>query len=117
MTTAFVTPDPLHVAFLSILPRIERHAHIVFRFIKCQDTKADKVQETVALAWRWFIRLAERGKDATRFASVLATYAAPGVKNGRKITGQEHANDAMNEQAHRRHDFLVESLPSSTATS
>ena len=69
------------------------------------------------MAWKWFVRLAERGKDATKFASVLASYAARGVKNGRRLCRQENANDAMNPQAQQRHSFRVESLPSSTATS
>jgi hypothetical protein len=33
----------------------------------------------VAWSWRWFVRLAEKGKDATRFASTLAMFAARGA--------------------------------------
>ena len=72
--------EELQVRFLGILPRIEQHARIAFRHVACREKRTDLVAETVALAWRWFKRLAERGKDATQFPSVLANYAARAVK-------------------------------------
>ena len=38
----------LHAAFLAILPRIELHARVYFRGLKCPHRKADAVQETLA---------------------------------------------------------------------
>lgn len=55
--------NELQFAFLTLLPRIETHARIYFRHLKCPDRKQDCVQEVIALAWKWFVRLAERGKD------------------------------------------------------
>ncbi len=97
--------------FLSILPRIETHACIVFRHVKCPHRQADFVQETVSLAWKWFVRLANKGKDACQFPSALATYAARAVKCGRRLCGNEKAKDALSPLAQQRHSFTVASLP------
>jgi len=75
------------------------------------------VQETVALSWRYFVRLVERGKDPLAFPTVLAAYAARHVKCGRRLCGQEKGKDALSSLAQRRHGFAVEQLPTSTATS
>jgi hypothetical protein len=104
----------LQAAFLSILPRIVTHAKIVFRGERCPARKDDYISETVATAWQAFLRLAERGKDARQFPSVLAGYAARGVKSGRRLTGQLKAKDACSERAQMLHGFKVERLPTST---
>jgi hypothetical protein len=106
--------DQLHAAFLALVPRIEAHAAIVFRGVRCPDTRADLITETIALAWKWFVGLAARGKDATQFASTLANMAAKAVKCGRRLTGQEKAKDVLSSVAQRRHGFTVERLPIST---
>lgn len=97
--------------FQSILPRIERHATIYFRNLKCPAKKADAIAEAVALAWKWFTQLAERGKDATQFPMVLASFATRAVNNGRRVTGQLKSQDAMNPLAQQRHGFVVGKLP------
>jgi len=66
-----VALQQLQARFLSILPRIRTHARIYFRHVKCHCRKADFIAEVIALAWKWFLRLAQRGKDACRFPSVL----------------------------------------------
>jgi hypothetical protein len=104
------SPD-LQFAFLSILPRIEKHGRIYFRHLRCPETKADAVGEMVALSWRWFVRLAQRGKDATQFPSVLATFAARAVRSGRRLCGKEKAKDVLSPEAQRRHGFVVTKLP------
>lgn len=109
------SPDHLHAAFLVILPRIELHAKIYHRDTKCPDQRQDRIAETVALAFRWFVGLARRGKDASQFASALGSYAARAVRCGRRITGQESARDVMSPCAQRRRGFKVERLPHSTA--
>jgi hypothetical protein len=109
---ASATPfQVLHARFLSILPRIEKHAHVYFRQIKCREQKADRVAETVALAWKWFVRLAERGKDARQFPSRLADFAARAVHSGRRVTGQISPKDVLSERAQQRHHFCVGKLP------
>lgn len=100
--------------FLALLPRIERHARIYFRHVACPVQKADCLAETVALCWKWFLRLAERGKDATPFVTVLAAFATRAVRSGRRLCGQAKAQDALNPIAQQRHGFRIESLPIST---
>lgn len=112
-TLSFPAPPvaALQHAFLAILPRIEQHARVYFRHVRCPHRKDDCVAETIALAWAWFVRLAQRGKDATEFASALASLAARAVKSGRRICGQERARDVMSPLAQQRHGFVVEKLP------
>jgi hypothetical protein len=99
--------------FLVLLPRIELHARIYFRFLK-SDRKEEAVAETVALAWHWFLRLTARGRDVTQFVSALASYAARAVLSGRRLCGQLPARDVLSEVAQRRHGFSVQALPQST---
>jgi hypothetical protein len=104
-------PVALHAAFLTILPRIETHAAVVFRHVRCPHRLTDCVQETVSLAWKWFVRLAARGKDAREFPSALATFAAKAVKSGRRVCGQEKAKDVLSPLAQQHRRFAVASLP------
>jgi hypothetical protein len=85
------TPTDLRDRFLSrVLPAVERHARIYFRHLRSAD-QDDAVQETIAIAWKWFVHLTERGKDAARFPAALARYAARAVNSGRRLCGQENA--------------------------
>jgi hypothetical protein len=102
--------ESLKSRFLAIVPRIEAHARIHFRDIWCRQTRQDYVAETLALAWRWFTRLAQRGQDAARFAGVLARYAARAVRSGRRLAGSDRANDLLSPRARRRHNFRLERL-------
>jgi hypothetical protein len=110
--SATFTTDSLQAAFLSLLPRIESQARIYFRGIRCRVKKADAIAEVVAISWRWFCRLAKKGKDATQFVGALAALAARAVWSGRRLGGGERANDVMSPVAQRRHNFVVKSLPS-----
>lgn len=100
-----------HATFATILPRIETHARIVFRNVTCPQKRADFIAETVGLAWKWFRRLEERGKDATQFPSAIATLAARAVRSGRRVCGQMKAKDALNELTQQRKGFTVGKLP------
>ena len=101
----------LQARFLAIRERFEMHARIYFRHIRCWFRKDDFIAETIALAWKWFRRLAQKGKDATDFASVLASYAARAVNFGRRVYGQMKAKDVLNEQSQQRHGFYVGKIP------
>ena len=101
----------LQARFLSILPRIELHGRISFGHVPCPGRRADAIAEMVALAWTWHLRLAQRGKDATRFPGALAIYAARAVRSGRRVCGQERAKDVLSPSAQRQHRFVVERLP------
>jgi hypothetical protein len=106
--------DPLHVRFLAILPRIERHGRIYFRQVKCPHKKEDCIADMVGLCWHWFQGLAERGRDGTRFPMALAAFAARHVHSGRKLCGQEKSKDVLSPVAQQKHNFTVQSLPTST---
>lgn len=102
----------LQASFLAIvLPRVLSHGRVSFRHVKCRDRRQDAIQEMIGLAWKWHLRLAEQGKDATRFPTALATYAARAVKSSRRLCGQEKAKDVLSPRAQRRHHFTVERLP------
>ena len=74
------TLHSLRTRFLMFLPRIEAHAKIYFCDIRCSAKRADRIAETIALAWKWFVKLEERGKDATQFVTAIAVYAAKAVQ-------------------------------------
>jgi hypothetical protein len=105
----------LQAAFLDILPRIQTHAQIHFRHLRCPGKRDDAIQEVTALAWKWFVRLAEQGKDVNEFVSAVAEFAVRHVRSGRKLCGQERARDVMSPVAQRNAGFRVERLPSSFA--
>jgi hypothetical protein len=109
--------DPRHVRFVRILPRIQLHARVYFRHVRCPDKKDDYQAETVALCWKWFVRLEERGKDPCEFVSVLASFATRAVRSGRRLVGSEKARDVLSPVAQQKHRFAVHSLPSSTRAS
>jgi len=106
-----MTTATLHARFLSILAKIRTHARIFFRHVRCRCKREDFIAETIALCWKWFVRLATKGKDACHFPSVLATYAARAVKCGRRVYGQMKAQDVLNEHAQQRHGFYLGKLP------
>jgi hypothetical protein len=64
-----------------------------------------------ALAWQWHLRLAMRGKDATRFPSPLTAYAATAVRSGRRLCGQEKARDVLSPRAQQRKRFTTSPYP------
>jgi len=104
----------IEFAFLALVPKIQTHAAIYFRGIRCPAKRADKIAECVALAWKWLVRLHEKGKDVTQFPMVFVFLVARAVKSGRRLCGQEKARDVLSRMAQQRHNFTVESLPSST---
>jgi hypothetical protein len=107
----------LHARFLSLLPRIELHGRIYFRHVRCPHQKADAIQEMCALAWKWFLRLHERGRDPADFAKGFISLLARAVNSGRRLVGMARAKDALNAATQRRHGFHVERLPSCTQAS
>lgn len=104
-------PSDRHAEFLSMLPRIELHGRVAFRHVKCPQHKADAIADMVALAWKWYCRLVERGKDPSSFVSTLASFAARAVHSGRRVTGQLKPKDVMSERAQAKHGFTISTLP------
>ena len=107
----------LHSRFLMLLPRIEAHAKIYFRDVRCREQRADWIAEAIALAWKWFVRLEERGKDATQIASAIATFAVKAVRCGRRLAGVEKAKDVMNSRTQQRRGFTVEKMSDNSTQS
>jgi hypothetical protein len=112
-----VCADKLHAAFVELLPRIELHASFHFRDMHCAEKRAEMIAEATALAWKWFLRLVQRGKNVNEFPSTFAVLVARAVRSGRRLCGNEKARDVLSTVAKRRHGFAVESLPASTARS
>jgi hypothetical protein len=101
----------LQAAFLtSVLPKVLSHGRVYFRHLRA-ERQEECVAEMVALAWKWHRRLAERGKDASRFPSTLAGYAARAVRSGRRLAGMDRARDALSPLAQQRQGFAVSKLP------
>jgi hypothetical protein len=102
----------LQAAFLTlVLPKVLSHGHVYFRHLRSAERKEEYIAEMVALAWKWHRRLAERGKDATRFPTALATFAARAVRSGRRLAGMDRARDALSPLAQQRKGFAVGKLP------
>src|SRR5471030_2755861 len=95
--SSFCSTDPLHQQFLALMPRIETHARIAFRDILCSVRKEDAVQECSALAWKWFLRLHERGRDINQFPMVFVSFVVKAVASGRRLTGMLRINDVLSE--------------------
>ena len=102
-------------AFLNILPRLRLHGKVYFRDLGNSERRDEAISEMVALAWCWFVRLSQQGKDASQFASALASYAAKAVRSGRRLCGQEKARDVLSPLAQQRRGFRVCTLPEGSA--
>jgi DNA-directed RNA polymerase specialized sigma24 family protein len=107
---AAIPASHLQASFLGLLPRVEQQARFAFRNYHCAADREDAVQETVAVAWAWFVRLAQRGKNPTAFVSTLACFAAIQVRCGRRLCGTEATQDALSPTASYRKGFSVERL-------
>ena len=107
----------LHARYLALIPRIRRHGRIYFRHVKSPEKRQDLLAEMVALGWKWFVRLVERGKRPEDFPSALATLLARAVHSGRRVCGHERKKEVLSPVAQRLHGFAVEALPQATSTS
>jgi hypothetical protein len=116
MRTTLAISD-LHTSFLGILPKIERYARGFFSGTRCASKLQDQLAEVAAMAWKWFCRLAECGKDAAKFPIVFARFVCRAVKSGRRLCRQGRFRDVMNARTQSQHGFRVESLPQSTRVS
>ena len=106
----------LQNAFLLLLPKIQTHAQISFRHLPCADQRTDRMAEAVALAWKWFVRLHELGKDVNQFPMVFVYLVVKSVRCGRRLAGKEKAQEALSWVAHQRHGFRVTSISEATGS-
>jgi hypothetical protein len=88
---------------------------LTFRFLHCPAERADCVQDAIALAWSWYLRLVQRGQDASDFAAALASFAVRAVWSGRRVTGSESSQDVLSVTAKLRHGVKVFRLPANGA--
>jgi hypothetical protein len=65
----------------------------------------------LALCWRWYARLALRGKDPAAFPTALADFARKQVRCGHGLCGLRGGKDALSPLARARHGFAVGPLP------
>jgi hypothetical protein len=105
------TGPSVTAVFLVHLPRFEAHARFAFRRLGCPHARADRVAETVALAWRHFAALARRGKKPEEFVTTLALRCSQAVKAGRRLAGCETGQDVLSPVARVRHGLRVTRLP------
>lgn len=103
--------------FLKILPRIQLHGRIFFRHIKCRQSREEAIAEMVALAWKRFVRLAQRGKDVGEFMFNFTRFLVRHITAGRRVVGMQKTKDVLSARAQRQHGFTVESLPVSPRAS
>lgn len=111
--TSSSSPDSPDAAFLALLPRLEHLARRRFRHIDCPSTREDRVAESVALAWKWHLSLAKRGRDIQEFPLVFIWLVLKAVGCNRQICAQAKAKDVMSLAAQRKYQFRVVSLSSS----
>jgi hypothetical protein len=98
-------------AFLAIMPKVLVHANFAFRHVRCEDTRDDKIAETLALVFKWTKRLADRGKDVREFPTTIAGYATRAVKSGRRLCGSRRPRDPLCPVAQAERGFTTVSLP------
>jgi len=108
--------EALHDRFLAILSRIRLHGCVYFRHLR-PDRRQEAVAEMIALSWKWFVRLARRDKDASRFPTALASFAARAVRSGRRLCGQERSKDVLSSLAQQQHGFTLSSIPDGSTLS
>jgi hypothetical protein len=102
----------LQAAFLDlVLPKVLSHGRVYFRHLRSAELKEEYIAEMIALTWKWHCRLAERGKDAARFPTALATFAARAVRSGRRLAGMDRAKDVLSPSTQQRQGFAVGKLP------
>ncbi len=107
--TAINTPDAdTRITFLTHLPRIAAHAKFALRHVVCRDTRDDLQAEVVALAWKWFLRLTDRGKHPECFITTLALRCSQAVRAGRRLAGADRTVDVLSRAA--RPGVVVEPL-------
>jgi DNA-directed RNA polymerase specialized sigma24 family protein len=104
-------------AFEAVLPRIHKHAQVQFRQVRCPGRKEELIAETLALSWKWWLRLWDRGKDPRQFVSAIADYAVKAARCGRRLCGRDKAGDVLSPLAQRTHGFTLSSIPDGSTLS
>jgi hypothetical protein len=99
--------DALNGTFLVAMPSLLKVARYRFRHVLYHDTREDYICETLALCWLWYVQLVLEGRNPASFMTALANYGAKAASCGRRLCGQEKANDLLSELCQRRVVFSV----------
>jgi hypothetical protein len=113
MTTSLQhsVPNPVqrNLAFLAMLPAIQRHFEITFRHLRRQE-REEATQEAIANACVAFIGLVQQGRSHLAIASALARFAVARVYDGREVASRLNARDVLSPYAQRKKRVVVERL-------
>lgn len=102
--------DPLRAEYLALVPTITRIVRGAVRHVPCPDRRAELAAEAVALGWRWYRRLAARGRDPGTFPVAFAYALARSVRAGRRLVRADSAVDVLSPACRLRHGVNVMSL-------
>ena len=95
--------------FIEMLPQIRRKATRAFRRLQ-HEHRDDLVQEVIANAFCHFVRLVQRGRAATAFATPLANFAIRQAIEGRRVGSRSRLHDVSSPFARSSRGNLVERL-------
>ena len=109
--TATASLTDLQVRFLEICERIETHARIYFRNVKCWVQKSDFVAETIALAWKWFRRRCPAGQGCPGIRFDPRLLCRPPSAVAAALPSKSNTKDILSEVAQQRHGLLISKLP------
>jgi DNA-directed RNA polymerase specialized sigma24 family protein len=101
--------EALQEKFLAMLPIIVRCARVAFRNL-APESRQEAIQETTAIAWTGFRRLADRGKLDVCFPTILAMFCIRQVRAGRQVGSRLNGCDVMSRYAQRRNGFQLQRL-------
>jgi hypothetical protein len=98
-----------HEKFLTLLPAIRQHAHIVFRHLD-PEAREDAVQEVICNACCAVARLAKLGKLELAYASALARFGVAQVNDGRRVGCKMNVRDVLSRYCQQKKGIVVERL-------
>jgi len=101
------TSNGWQAGFLQVMPAVETHAKIQFRFLPAEQ-RAELIQESIASACLAYQKLAAQGRLHVARPSTLATFAVRQAHSGRHVGGRlDGAQDVMSLRCQRRHGLQV----------
>jgi hypothetical protein len=105
----------LHPRFLLLLPRLQAHGQAYFRQVRCLQKRDDLIAEAIAIAWKWYCLLVQRGRDPHEFAATLVHRALLQARCHRRVCGQHPGRDVLSPLAQSRHGFRASPLDECSA--
>ena len=97
--------------FLEMVPQIRRKAIRAFRRLQ-HEHRNDMVQEVIANAFCNFVRLVQRGRAGTAFATPIASFAIRQAIEGRRVGSSSRLCDVTSPFARSARGVRVERLDS-----